>query len=1204
MSDGATVSTDPSAPEPAGPYVSVYFARKADLDSDPQSERRAAILEGLRQAGISVPVDAIVDPGNPEIQREQATTNIGLDPITGGAAVLIFWSRDADLAMTQKFANWVRDRAVVAELDGVRPFSRQPRPIAQEPQPAGSSIPSVDMARWDGDWDDPLLLALAHALFAKIYQSVSGVSLSENAYQVLARSTGSVRLRPPGKPTRFGESLPSPTDVLLDALAYRPSKGGVGTDLLRVLAQRQERPADELIDQIAPGRREAPGAESIVPGPLPLELLALARHCALQVNGRTEVHLRHLIAAAVLSDSPPLEEDVLDQLGTSAQELPDILLGVLRIARVSDPIAAWERLLAVSLAGGFDRDLVDPAESIPRDRDDLGYGVWAAMLASVIADQTTPMPVSIGLFGEWGSGKSTFMGLLRGEIASLCGRPGYVRDVVSIGFNAWHYADANLWASLGDEIFRALAEALEPPGERAPSVQEKELLAKITEQRSAADDARARRQQAEHAVKVQGERLATQVREARKDRQVHARDLASALFDSPEVRSAARAAADRAWQLLGISDDVERGEMLAGQLDGVNQDRRALRSLLGWRMTWVLAVLCLAGVLLTFAAHVFAGDWGAWLGGAGTWLRHYGGFSTLAAVLASATVLAGRLRAGLSALRSAAAQAADRAGKRANAKIAAARDRLRAAQARERAADAEFERLNADLAGLERQLAGLAPGKRMYAFLAERTASGDYTGQLGLVSVIRKDLEHLVKVLHEHHRQLDKHPSEPGEADPPELRRIDRIVLYIDDLDRCPPRQVVEVLQAVHLLLALDLFVVVVGVDPRWLVRALHQQYPGILNGNGPGAGDGNAARFAGGEAGEALPADYLQKIFNIPFTLPAFRDNRLEQLIRRLADGASGDSTGSAADQEATTETGRRSPSARDRYRLDPGLDLAPPRTVGGLFGVADTSQNADADVGGPTASEAGAAPSISIEPGSQVAAIQAAGPGPERRRKAADAVTTPQRLSEDELRFLGGLGPFVKTPRDAKRLFNVYRMLRATRDLSPASTFLGGEYQAVAMLLAMLTQDPHVFVQAVDAPAGPGSGVSGGLAWTEPQYQNWADFVGGLTPERSASDRLTSDQAAGPVHGWQNRVVGEIPAADLTAWSSMARAAHDTSALVTLPDLAAFRAWVPHVRRFSYLPLTPARHRQDPARWPDGPPSGGRGPGEAAEAVRDDGF
>jgi hypothetical protein len=58
-----------------------------------------------------------------------------------------------------------------------------------------------------------------------------------------------------------------------------------------------------------------------------------------------------------------------------------------------------------------------------------------------------------------------------------------------------------------------------------------------------------------------------------------------------------------------------------------------------------------------------------------------------------------------------------------------------------------------------------------------------------------------------------------------DMLRIDRVVLYIDDLDRCPPAKVLEVLEAVHLLLALELFVVVVGVDPRWLRNSLRHQY-------------------------------------------------------------------------------------------------------------------------------------------------------------------------------------------------------------------------------------------------------------------------------------------------------------------------------------------------------------------------------------------
>ena len=71
-------------------------------------------------------------------------------------------------------------------------------------------------------------------------------------------------------------------------------------------------------------------------------------------------------------------------------------------------------------------------------------------------------------------------------------------------------------------------------------------------------------------------------------------------------------------------------------------------------------------------------------------------------------------------------------------------------------------------------------------------------------------------------RQEAGQPLE-GDDEDARLPRINRIVLYIDDLDRCPERKVVDVLQAVHLLLAYPLFVVVVGVDPRWLLHSLEE---------------------------------------------------------------------------------------------------------------------------------------------------------------------------------------------------------------------------------------------------------------------------------------------------------------------------------------------------------------------------------------------
>lgn len=75
------------------------------------------------------------------------------------------------------------------------------------------------------------------------------------------------------------------------------------------------------------------------------------------------------------------------------------------------------------------------------------------------------------------------------------------------------------------------------------------------------------------------------------------------------------------------------------------------------------------------------------------------------------------------------------------------------------------------------------------------------------------------------------------------VAQVDRIVLYIDDLDRCPPERVVEVLQAVHLLLAFPLFIVVVGVDSRWLLRSLEKQYPEFLKLDRSARGD--QARWA-----------------------------------------------------------------------------------------------------------------------------------------------------------------------------------------------------------------------------------------------------------------------------------------------------------------------------------------------------------------------
>ncbi|RXZ40528.1 P-loop NTPase fold protein, partial [Agromyces binzhouensis] len=169
---------------------------------------------------------------------------------------------------------------------------------------------------------------------------------------------------------------------------------------------------------------------------------------------------------------------------------------------------------------------------------------------------------------------------------------------------------------------------------------------------------------------------------------------------------------------------------------------------------------------------------------------------------------------------------------------------------------------------VERIAAGLTPAGVLADRLAERRASDDYRKRLGIVSTVADDLEKLSSLIADYNASVfaGEHPpgERPGDVPP------NRIVLYIDDLDRCPPKRVVEVLEAVNLLLAFPLFVVVVAVDTRWLTSALAEAMPTLKTDGGP--------------LGHApTPTDYVEKIFQIPFWIDPLDETGRHRLLRGL---------------------------------------------------------------------------------------------------------------------------------------------------------------------------------------------------------------------------------------------------------------------------------------------------------------------------------
>ncbi|WP_280460870.1 P-loop NTPase fold protein [Nocardia carnea] len=720
--------------------------------------------------------------------------------------------------------------------------------------------------------------------------------------------------------------------------------------------------------------------------------------------------------------------------------------------------------------GGLTSDLVDPNAGIPLSRDQLGVAPYVSMLATVIADRETPLPLSVGIFGAWGSGKSYFMAMLRERIDRLAGTGDrYCTEIVQIGFNAWHYTDSNLWASLGDEIFRQLAGS--EPGSRERAEHIRRELARRVEQR----------RQLEFATREAGETAAAlraEIERATATRETTAGDLLSALRNSGEFRERI----DNLWRHLGIADQAAQARLLAEEMHGTLTEAEALRRVPSDRRGRIAlaaaVVVLLTGVLGALLAPALrewliglAGLFGLFAGTGVTWLA--------------------RARSGVQKLREVAqdlhAGMRDAADAAVTEQMSDSLDRLRAAEAEQNIAQAQLDEVVTQVGELGRQLAALAPGRRLHNFIAERARSDAYSGNLGLISTVRKDFEQLAELMVE---------WQTGDQEWGRSRRpVDRIVLYIDDLDRCQPDQVVEVLQAVHLLLAFELFVVVVGVDPRWLLHSLRSSYADLLI----AGGDDDPQEL------HRTPEDYLEKILNIPLVLPGMTSDSLQRLLRSLA-----------------------------------GTDA--PRDT-----IADPSPEISAASAGPAADAADTAV-IGVERGSEV----------DRQQRVGAAPAPPHPLTEPELTLLGALDALIDTPREAKRLVNLYRMIRAIRDASEGSPFLGrsgrpGDYQAIIVLLGLLTAGTRLLGVVLDGPPDTGREVAGGLT-RRPSDTPLYRFVMDLEP-RPVAD------------GWATPIAGAIPQAQTSEWRRLHVGLARVTRMTALTDLTELQRWLPLVRRFSYV-------------------------------------
>ena len=646
-----------------------------------------------------------------------------------------------------------------------------------------------------------------------------------------------------------------------------------------------------------------------------------------------------------------------------------------------------------------------------KDKDKVNIEGVVEAFCSVMLSRKVHPPLSIGLFGDWGSGKSFFMEEMWRQVDKVAAQakkednPHWHGHVAQIRFNAWHYSDANLWASFVTHIFDELAKIIQP-GE---SIEETRsgLLQNLETSQALRKEAEYELAGAHAALRQrQGE-----LRRARNNLQ------AKGLHDRIRVLLGDLAVAGNWETAQHFATAVDEAKSIDGRLRGLWSNFHRGRS----RKALVFVVFLPA---LYIGADVVRESLGPeavsgtldrmnalWLqlvtfaGGVGHLLRSaMKKFNEVEEIRGRLTTLA---------------------EEREDEHLKPIQDDLDALQTGVTQAEAAAVRAERRVSDAELAVWEASAGRRFYRFIEERATSQDYRKHLGLISMVHRDFEQLEELLKDCEQYRPKKQGGEVEAagEQEKVAKIERIILYIDDLDRCRPEVVVETLQAVHLLLALRLFVVVVGVDSRWLLRALEVHYPEFLAvgsrrrvKKAQESKDRNTDKEQD-ESAATTPQNYLEKIFQIPFCLPEMEKDGFGNLIDALANPK--EETTEQKDAEALKAAGPtlaavvaplRSP------RKDPGAPQ--PAVAGPKATEGPSSQPAPI-----TASQQPLDPPARQKDPARPAAGLTQPAEPEKPLRSPQVLS----ISDDEREFMKLLHPLIETPRATKRFVNVYRLLRA---------------------------------------------------------------------------------------------------------------------------------------------------------------------------------
>lgn len=531
--------------------------------------------------------------------------------------------------------------------------------------------------------------------------------------------------------------------------------------------------------------------------------------------------------------------------------------------------------------------------------------------AMVLASKDIKPPIAIALFGKWGLGKSFFMRHLEKRIGELSlhqrflekgdgknpqkgNEEWFCKGVAQITFNAWSYLDANLWAGLVSSIFEKLDEYISSRSKGEKETQK--LREKLTEELEILSTEKNKVLENKNDLEKEKKGVEKKLEKLKKEKEELIKNIASknlkTIYSEVLEKVSLDEEIEKELQKYGVETNQLKKESPNALYNEAKSWVTFFKHLTEFSTFFFVLFMLAGGVLLA-----------VWLDPKGVVTQYMtsSGRQIIAMITIAGPVLAKWYKSfnQFKKIIQPVIQYKDTFNKELDAvKFKYKQEKelleiqLEEEQRKIEYQEGQLNKLSEKIEEVEYNIAHFSPKRVFNDFIKRKSDNKEYDQYLGLISVIRRDFETLSDLFRE--IEIDGTASLEVQAKQAEKKKkhdeivdlfkdektLDRIILYIDDLDRCSDEKVLEVIQAVHLLMAFPLFNVVVGVDKRCVNNALI--YKNLIQ----------YSQFSPLTEVEEVgihvisPDEYLEKIFQIPFQLEAPQKDNISAMIDHMLDG------------------------------------------------------------------------------------------------------------------------------------------------------------------------------------------------------------------------------------------------------------------------------------------------------------------------------